>query len=98
MHHKRLQMRQNSPQVTHARHKLPAPLLLGQAKVSHLETGNSPVIGVELAIQQQVVGLQIKVNHTHFMEVGEAMHSAEGHLGAAPQIQPALSPVDKDEG
>ena len=52
---------------------------------------------MELAIQQQVVGLQIKVHHAHFMEVREAMHSAEGHLGTASQIQPALSPVDQEE-
>ena len=64
-----LQMQCILPQITHARHELPAPLLLGQAKVRHLETGNGPIICVELAIQQQVVWLQVKVHHTHLMEV-----------------------------
>ena len=60
-----------APEIPHTRHKLPAPLLLGEAKVCHLQAGHRPIITrLQLAVQQQVVRLQIKVDNAHLVQVG----------------------------
>ncbi|KAA6419717.1 MAG: hypothetical protein FRX49_10250 [Trebouxia sp. A1-2] len=72
------------PEIPHARHKLPAPLLLGEAKVCHLQAGHGAIIPrLQLAVQQQIVRLQ----------VGQAIDGTQSHLSTTFEVQPTFGPA-----